>query len=218
MPTAWGPLGISYDSGAISAPKAPEFTGKITVIDDPSTVFDLASPILGYTESELTHLERVVAQAKQLSPSFGDMANLLASREVVAGWGGFSSVNAYASEAGSNAIKTQIELEDGSASFTECYAGPEDNRNPATAYSMINSLLDPATNAEVANLLIPAPTVEAAWPKVDATVKPLFPQGQQTIEAFLEKVPLTIDAPEQSTEFVNFGELTQAWNEIKVRA
>jgi spermidine/putrescine-binding protein len=233
IPTAWGALGVSYDSKAVSAPAAwgdllePEFKGKITVIDDPSTAFGLAAPILGYNGGEMTqdqfgevrgYLEKVVAQAKKLTPSFGDMATLLASGEVIAAWGGYSSIDAFAAEAGNSDIRTQIELSDGSASFTECYAIPEDGQNAATAYAMIDALLEPKSNAAVANAMILAPTVDAAWPRVEPTIEQLFPKGTAAIESFLAKAPLVLDPPAQSTEFVNFGEITQAWTEIKAGA
>jgi hypothetical protein len=80
---------------------------------------------------------------------------------------------------------------------------------------MINELLEPKNNAEAANLVVLGPAIEAALPLVNSTVKPLFPKTTKAIEEFLESAPMVQDAPAQSDEFVTFGEVTQAWTEVK---
>ncbi|MGV1047281.1 MAG: ABC transporter substrate-binding protein [Solirubrobacterales bacterium] len=233
VPTTWGAIGICYDETAVKAPTAwadlmtPEFKGKYTIVDDPSTCFGIAGATLGYKANEMTqeefektkeYLTEVVAGAKAFAPSFGDMATQLASGDVVAGAFGFSSVNAFAAEAGNNNIKTQIFLEEGSGSFTECYGIPSTGANPATAYSMINELLTVPNNAEAANTILLAPTIADAWSKVNSTVKSLFPENEAKIEEFLESAPIIPDPPAQSEEFVTFGDFTQGWTEVKAAA
>ena len=230
VPVTWGAVGINYDKTKTSAPKKwtdllkPEFKDQITIIDDPSTVIGTSGAILGFTPNEMTKdeleetqewLAQFVAQAKSFSPSFGDMATQLAQGEVLAGMFGLTSDNAFAAEAGNPNIVTALEFPEGSASFTECYCIPEDGSNPDTAYSMINELLTPENNAEAANLVVLGPAVEKALPLVNSTVKPLFPKTTAKIEQFLEAAPMVQDAPAQSDEFVTFGEVTQAWTEVK---
>jgi spermidine/putrescine-binding protein len=230
IPVTYGAIGINYDKTKTEPPEkwtdllAPKYKGQITILDDPSTAIGTAGAILGFTTNEMTkeQLEEVkkwlaqfVKQAKSFSPSFGDMSTQLAQGEVLAGMLGMTSDNAFAAEAGNKNIETVFEFPEGSASFTECYCIPEDGSNPATAYSMINELLAPKNNAEAANIVVLSPTVEKALPLVDSTVKPLFPSTTPAIEKFLESSPMVQDAPAQSDEFVTFGEVTQAWTEVK---
>jgi spermidine/putrescine-binding protein len=230
IPITWGAVGINYDKTKTAQPQKwtdllkPEFKDQITILDDPSTVIGTSGAILGYTPNEMTKeqlektqewLAQFVAQAKSFAPSFGDMSTQLAQGEVLAAMFGLTSDNAFAAEAGNPNIVTQFEFPEGSASFTECYCIPEDGSNPATAYSMINTLLEPKNNAEAANIVVLGPAVEAALPLVNSTVKPLFPKTTAKIEQFLEAAPMVQDAPAQSDEFVTFGEVTQAWTEVK---
>jgi spermidine/putrescine transport system substrate-binding protein len=230
IPITYGAIGINYDTTKTEAPEKwtdllqPKYKGQITILDDPSTAVGTAGAILGFTTNEMTkdQLEEVkkwlaqfVKQAKSFSPSFGDMSTQIAQGEVLAAMFGMTSDNAFAAEAGNKNIETVFEFPEGSASFTECYCIPEDGSNPATAYSMINELLAPKNNAEAANLVVLSPTVEKALPLVNSTVKPLFPSTTADIEKFLESSPMVQDAPAQSDEFVTFGEVTQAWTEVK---
>jgi len=230
VPVTWGAIGINYDKTKTDPPEKwedllkPEFKGQITILDDPSTAFGTAGAILGFTTDEMTKdqleetkkwLEQFVAQAKSFAPSFGDMSTQIAQGEVKAAMLGMTSDNAFAAEAGNPNIETVFEFPEGSASFTETYGIPDDGSNPATAYSMINELLEPKNNAEAANLVVLGPAVEAALPLVNSTVKPLFPKTTPEIEKFLESAPMVQDAPAQSDEFVTFGEVTQAWTEVK---
>jgi len=230
VPITWGAIGINFDSTKTEPPEkwtdllAPKYKGQITILDDPSTAIGTAGAILGFTTNEMTKeqleevkkwLSQFVKQAKSFSPSFGDMSTQLAQGEVLAGMLGMTSDNAFAAEAGNKNIQTVFEFPEGSASFTECYCIPEDGSNPATAYSMINELLEPKNNAEAANIVVLGPAVEKALPLVNSTVKPLFPKTTPEIEKFLESAPMVQDAPAQSDEFVTFGEVTQAWTEVK---
>jgi spermidine/putrescine-binding protein len=230
IPITWGAIGINYDKTKTEPPEKwtdllqPKYKGQITILDDPSTAIGTAGAILGFTTNEMTKdqleevkkwLSQFVKQAKSFAPSFGDMSTQLAQGEVLAGMLGMTSDNAFAAEAGNKNIATVFEFPEGSASFTECYCIPEDGSNPATAYSMINELLAPKNNAEAANLVVLGPAVEKALPLVNSTVKPLFPKTTPEIEQFLESAPMVQDAPAQSDEFVTFGEVTQAWTEVK---
>lgn len=233
VPFTWGVMGISYDSTKMSAPTEwadllkPEFKGKITILDDAFTVFFTAAPTLGMRAEEMTpdefeilksYVAEVLAQAKTITPTFGDMANLLASEEVIAAWCGFTSINAFAAEAGNNNIRTAINLKEGSASFAEIYSIPSTGQNPATAYAMINEVLDPTVNAEAADALVLAPTVDASWEQVNSTVRGLFPKTAGEREKALDGAPLVVNAPLESDEFVTFREFEQAWIELKAAA
>lgn len=230
VPFSWGVMGISYDSTKISEPKSwndmldPSLKNKITILDDAFTVFGTAAPTLGLQFEAMTqedfekvksYIAEVLTQVRTISPSFGDMANVLASGEVVAGWCGYTSINAFAEEAGNPNIRTAIKMPEGSASFAEIYCIPETGQNPDTAYSMINEVLDPTINAEAADALVLAPTIDASWSKVNSTIKGLFPKSASERTAVLEKAPLVVNPPLQSTEYVTFAELEQAWLELK---
>lgn len=229
VPFAWSAMGITYDTTQVAKPTSwedifkPEYKGKITMYDDANTAFGVAAPLLGInlneaTEDELQtikdYLAKVVAQALRLSPSFGDMSNSLAAGDVVAAWGGMPMVNTFAGEAGNPNITTAVDLSEGTVSFAEFYAIPSTGENPATAYSMINEILDPKINAVASNELLLAPCVEAAWNEADPSVKKLYPQKEADLEKFLVDAPMVINAPLQSTEFVTVEDVNQAWLEI----
>jgi spermidine/putrescine-binding protein len=227
VPLLWGAMGISYNANEVREPTAweellePGFKGKITILDDPSTCFGVAAALLDFDPAQMTqdqfeetgdYLRRVVGQAKQVTASFGDMATLLASGEVVAAWAGYPPVDAFAADAGNKNIRTNIDLEEGSASFSECYAINAEADNPGTAYAMINTLLEIKLAAQAADAILLPPTLTAALKQTSKDITSAYPAD---LDEFLARAPMVKDAPAQSDEFVSFGEVTEAWNAIK---
>lgn len=227
IPIAWGAMGMTYNSKKVAAPGAwadllqPKFKNKLTILDDPSTTFGIASAILGLKPDKLderqfeqvkAYLAKIVGQAKQITPSFGDMANLLASGEIDVGWGGYAAVNGFAAAAGNKNIKTSSPQK-GRCGFVEIWGLSEKADNPDSVYALMNDVLDPKINAACADAIVCAPTVGAAFKHIDKATAAAYPLAKQT--AFLKTFVLTQDPLLSSGKYATYGDFTDAWTEIK---
>jgi len=228
-PIAWGSLGVTYDAGKIEAPTAwqqliePEFKDKITMLDDSGVNFALAAKILGFKVAEMDEakldeasefLKKVIANCKSISPSYGDIGNLIASGEVEAVFAGFGPIGALAAEAGNDDVKTNIELEEGSLAFAETYTVPADPPNSANAYAMVNEVLDSKINPEAASSIILSSVVDGGPEQQPKSISSLYPSEKEW-ENYFSKNELVQNPPAVSDEFVTFGELIQRWTQIK---
>ena len=228
-PVAWGSLGVNYDASKIKAPTSwqqliePEFKDKITMIDDAGVNYALAAKILGFAVAEMDEskldeasefLKKVIGNAKTISPSFGDVANLIGSGEVEAVYAGLGLVSALAAEAGNADVKTTVDLKEGSLAFTETYTGPVDPPNLANAYAMVNEVLDSKVNPEAASSVILSSVVEGGPGKQPKSVSSLYP-SEADWEKYFEKNDLVQNPPAVSDEFVTFGEMIERWTQIK---
>ena len=229
VPYAWGSLGITYDSAKLSEPKSwkelrdPKYKNKLTLLDDPSTNYVLAAEILDIPPSEMSQdqltevsafLKELLENAKQITPTFGDMSNLLASGEVEVAFGGWSAINAFAKESGNDNIKTNLEPEEGGGVFVEEYAIVEDSSQDDTLYAILNHVIDPKVNAAAAAALFEAPAAKGAQKYQPKEVVELsVPESDYA--SYFETSAVALDPPAVSSEFVTFGEVTEAWTQIK---
>src|SRR6185503_20025889 len=110
-----------------------------------------------------------------ISPSYGDIANLIASGEVQAVFAGFGPIGALAAESGNNDVKTNIELEEGSLAFAETYTVPVDPANSANAYAMVNEVLDSKVNPEAASSIILSSVVDGGPEQQPKSISSLYP-------------------------------------------
>jgi spermidine/putrescine-binding protein len=232
VPVAWGSLGITYDASKIKAPTAwqqliePEFKDKITTIDDPGVNFALAAKILGFAVAEMDEgkldeasefLKRVLANAKSISPSFGDVANLIGAGEVEAAFAGLGLIDALAAKAGNKDVKTNINLDEGSLAFAETYTVPENPPNPTNAYAMVNEVLDSKVNPEAASSVILSSVVDNGPERQPKSISSLYPSEKEW-ENYFSKNDLVQNPPAVSDEFVTFGELIERWTQLKAEA
>lgn len=228
LPIAWGALGISYDSAQIKEPTAweqllePDFKGKLTVIDDPGPNYALVAKLLGFESSEMTqdqleeaneYLKRVLENCRTLAPGWGDVANLLGTGEVQAAFGSWSAVDAFAAEAGSKSIRTNIDVEEGSIAFAEGYCLAPDAENVATVYAIMNQLLDPKTNAEAVSSIFCSSVVSGGAALQPKEVAALYPTEDEFEKYFSNNE--IVKNPPVDGEFVTFPDLTEAWTQIK---
>ncbi|HLW78257.1 MAG TPA: ABC transporter substrate-binding protein [Terriglobia bacterium] len=108
VPFTWGPNPLLYDTTVFKDPPAswtvlwdPKYRGKISVWDDPSTVY-MAAQVLGYDQADPSHLynltdqelDHVKAKLLELKPNIrkiwstgGELTNLFENHEVVAAMG-----------------------------------------------------------------------------------------------------------------------------------
>jgi len=228
-PIYWGALGITYDSSAIDEPKSweelrgPAFKNKLTMIDSATTNYDLAAAILGYNSNEMTkdqldevndYLKGILANCRKLAASFGDITNLFVSGEINAVFAGWAAVNVFAAGAGKKTIKTNLTPEEGSAAFVELWSIPADADNPDTVYALINELLEPKLNAAVADTTVGSATVTGAAALQAKPVASLYP-AESDLASYFEQSVVYLNPPLESDEFVTFGDVTEAWQQIK---
>jgi len=228
VPFTFGSAALTYDTTVFSqAPKAWEdllassLKGKIAVNADSSWNLQIACSVLRFDSGALpkdkmedcaSFLEPYVGQAKVLSPTFGDMANLLVSGEVVACFGGWAALNGFAAAAGKKTITSNVAPTDGTFSFADGYAIGTKADNVATAYAMINEVLDPETNAAANVALAGGVTVKGAEKFLDPATRDLYPYGD--IDAYLETTPALPAPPLKSDEFVTSAEWSKRWAEL----
>jgi spermidine/putrescine transport system substrate-binding protein len=230
VPWTWGALGLTYDSAAIDAPTSydvmfePSMKGKITIIGDPIGAFTQTGHILGFDVSTMTddqfaqaqdYLKQIVAQSRSVSPSYGDATSLLVAGDVVLVYEGWASMNEFARSAGKDTVLTVIPSE-GGYSYCDSWAIPTGADNPDTAYSWINTSLDPAVNAKANTDLVAGVTVEAAVAELPPEIAELY--DYTNIDATFEVAPLYANPPVESDEYVTIDRVFEAWDEIAAGA
>ena len=241
VPWTWGSIGITWDETRVPGGLTswgdlldPKFKGKVAVVNDPLGAFTLTSHILGkdpaalpkdeYTEVR-DYLEKMVAQAKTVSPGFTEMTNALVNGEADVCFQGWAYQNYLAAQAGHATVKTKTP-EEGAFSFCDLYAIPSTTDNAETVDAWINEALVPEMNARIAEYLVAAVTVEAATDLINADTKALYPYddlelGDSTgerLSKLFEIAPFYGNPPIDSDEFVTFSEMQEGWEEIKQNA
>ena len=238
VPWTWGSIGITWDDAKLPGGLDswydlldPKFKGKVGVINDPLGAFTLTAHILKkdpaalpkeeYAEIE-DFLRKIVAQAKSVAPSFGDMTNQLVAGDIVVCYQGWAYQNSLAAGAGNKTVMTKTPKE-GAFSFCDLYAIPSTSDNVDTVHAWINEALAPITNARIAEYLVAAVTVEASAAKLNAATKALYPYddlelgdstGERLAKLF-ELAPFYGMPPSESDEYVTFSEMSEKWEEIK---
>jgi spermidine/putrescine transport system substrate-binding protein len=228
VPNSFGTLGLTYVTTAFKTePQAwsdllvPSLKGKITMPSEPYANLLLACRILGFDPSKLSqsdlgqvtdYLRKVVAQCKEVSPSYGDVSNLVNSGEVVGVWGGFKGLDIIAQQSGINTVKTNQTPSEGTFSFLDGYGIPPSADNAASAYAFINEMLTPKVNATYLDAVLGGSPVAGATQFMDATVKSLYPYDD--LEGLLSQAPALFAPPPSSSQYVTAGEWVQRWTEI----
>ena len=143
------------------------------------------------------------------------MTTKLVAGEIVACYQGWAAMDSFAAAEGVTTIKTNLP-EEGSFTFADMFAIPTGSDNVDTAHAWMNMLLDPVVNAQNAEYLVGAVTVDAAVDLLNEETKALYPYDD--IAGYLELAPLYNNPPVESDEFVTQTEWTDAWQEIKAGA
>ena len=230
IPWTFGSIGITYDSAEVDEMSSwydlldPSLKGRISLPDDPVGQFTLTAHILGLDpgatpkadlQKVVDLVSQFVAQCESISASFGDMTTKLVAGDIVACYQGWAAMNSFAAAEGVTTIKTNLP-EEGSFTFADMFAIPAGADNVDTAHAWMNMLLDPVVNAQNAEYLVGAVTVDAAVELLNEETKALYPYDD--IAGYLELAPLYNNPPVESDEFVTQTEWTDAWQEIKAGA
>ena len=227
IPHSFGAFGITYDSAAIDEPQAwadlltPEFEGRITMPGDPGGNFAMGCRLVDLNpfrcpkdrmEDVADVIRPFISQSKTIAPSYGDVASLLASGEVVAAYLGWAALDIFATFAGVDTIRTNVNPEEGTTTFIDGYGIAQGTDNEDTVYAWINEVLDPAINGAAATELAAGATVDGSVEFIDPTTAGLYPYDD--LEGFFENAPAFLNAPAESDEFVTAGEWAQRFTAL----
>ena len=218
VPFSFAPLGITYDSSQISPTSyadllAPELTGKVAIPDIPDLHLQAAAAALGIDPETITadqvdgvigFMQPIFAQARVLSPSFGDVISLLASGEVLASYGGYPGLGAFTE----NPDIVTVFPTEGTFSFVEVYSIPADADNREAALAFINAMLDPEVNAAINDAFAQATTVQASIELMSDINRALYPYDD--LDAFLEANPVT-SLPAGQGGAITMGDFIEAY-------
>ena len=230
FPFTWGIQGINYQSDVIDAPASyrdllkPEFKDKFGITDDPVSTVVIGAHVLGifkadslYTPDQLAQImdfwKQMKANARLIMPSYGNMGDLLASGEIVAGTPGWAAVNSFAADKGDDAVKHTVP-EEGSATFCDAYMIPAEAQNVDTAYAFIDEVFSPEAQAAEAAYLVQAAVVPDALPLMDEATRALYPYDD--IESLLTtSAPLEAIPAQTPSGFANYQDWVKAWEGVK---
>jgi len=221
IPFSFAPLGITYDSTKVSPTcladlLEPEYEGLLGVPDIPPLHLQASAAALGYKAEEITpdqlveveeQMRPLFAQAKSLSPSFGDIIGLLASGEIVAAYGGYPGLGAFTENPD---ILTVFPCE-GTSGFVEVFSIPADADNREGALAFINAMLDPETNAAINDAFFQATPISDLIPLISEANQELYPYDD--IEGFLtENAIMSLPNGENGT--IGFGEFIDVYGAV----
>ena len=218
IPFSFAPLGITYDSSQISPTSyadllAPELTGKVAIPDIPDLHLQAAAAALGVDPETVTadqvegiveFMRPIFAQARVLSPSFGDVISLLASGEVLASYGGYPGLGAFTE----NPDIVTVFPAEGTFSFVEVYSIPAGADNREAALAFINAMLDPEVNAAINDAFAQATTVQASIALMSELNRSLYPYDD--LDAFLAANPVTT-LPSGADGAISMGDFIEAY-------
>jgi spermidine/putrescine transport system substrate-binding protein len=230
FPFTWGVQGINYQSDAIDAPGSyrdllePEFKDKFGITDDPVATVVIGAYVLGifkadslYTPDQLNQImdfwKQMKANARLIMPSYGNMGDLLASGEIVAGTPGWAAVNSFAADKGDDAVKHTVPKE-GAATFCDAYMIPTDAPDADTAYAFINEALTPEAQAAEAAYLVQAAVIPEAVDLMDPATAALYPYDD--IETLLNTTaPLEAIPAQAPAGYANYQDWVKGWEGVK---
>lgn len=216
VPYYWNALGINYDTTKTDPPSSwndildPKYKGKVAMIKSNLSTLLAGCKALGFDGSKLTppqvdelrsFLEKLVAQAKVVAPSYGDWGSLFGSGEVIISFPGFAQINLFAKDAGNTTVKTTYP-EEGGISFVEGWAVPEGADERELAQKWINETLDPEIAGKAGEANASGSVVKGAEKYVTDEHLELFDYG--SVEEFFEANPCVPFPPVDSEEYLNF--------------
>jgi spermidine/putrescine transport system substrate-binding protein len=226
IPFNFGTTVLNYDP-AFATPKRwsdllePKYKGKVLVVDDPTVNFQLVGHLLGldvpnFTEADFSKvtdlMSQFIAQARRVSPSYGDVTQALVSGEGAAFFAGWAAMDLFAADAGKKV--ESVLPEEGSFSYCNGWAIPPDADNRDTALAWINATLEDDVQAGASAALSEGVVTAGAVELLDPKLAALYPYDD--LEALLAKAPFYDIAPRESGQIVTYDRWLEAWQELKV--
>lgn len=228
LPWTWSINALTYDSAAVDEPESyydllePAAADKVVVVDDPLGAFTIGAKILGYDIATLTPdqeaevadlLGQIIAQAKTVSPSYGDATSLLVSGEAAYIYPGWAPISNFAADAGKDTVRMTIPVEGGMVT-TDAWAIPPGADNVDTAYAWMNETIDAAINAAASDYLIAGTVVEESVPLLSEASRATYP-FYDDLSAVLSGDSLFGIPPQESDEFMTYAKMVELWTGLK---
>ncbi len=228
VPWTWSINALTYDSASVDEPGSyydllePAAKDRVAVVDDPLGAYTIGSLILGYDVTTLTpdqlkevegFLGKVLAQAKTVSPSYGDATTLLTSGEVDYIFPGWAAISSFAADAGKDTVKMAIPKEGGMVTV-DAWALPPGADNTDTAYAWINQTLDPTINAAAADYLIGGTVVADSVDLLGDASKATYPYYDD-LESLFSSVSLYGIPPQESDQYMTYSQMVDSWTALK---
>ncbi|UQY33015.1 extracellular solute-binding protein [Pseudomonas fulva] len=229
IPWIWGMSTILFNPAKVSAEPTsytdllkPEYKGKIAIMDDATGSWPVAARVAGFgekypllTRDELKAVFKEFSkyrnQARLIALNQGDLANFMASGEVIAALSADPAIISQV-EAQGVEIKT-AKPKEGVVLWVDAWFMPPGADNVATAEAYMNQALDPKVQAEVAMALSQAPVSKDAQKFMDQKSRDRYDLDNidQTFDAGLPGIPPVEDDGAHAT----YSDWVSAWQEFK---
>lgn len=221
IPFSFAPLGITYDSSKVSPTSYADlldddYTGLLGVPDVPSLHLQSAAGALGYSADDVTpdqlneiieYMRPLFAQARTISPSFGDIIGLLASGEIVAAYGGYPGLGAFTE----NPDIVTVFPEEQTTGYIEVYSIPAEADKRECALAFINAMLDPEVNAAINEAFAQATPITDSVPLMSEANAALYPY--EDLDSFLAANPMSA-MPDGSNGTITMGDFIEAYGTL----
>jgi len=170
-----------------------------------------------YTKAQLDKIiafwKTLKANARLIVPSYGNMADLFASGEIVAATPGWAAVNSFAAAKGDKTVK-HVAPPEGSASFCDAFFIPNGAKNTDAVYAYINQAFSLEAQAQEAENLVQAAVAPGAVKLMNAATRALYPYKDMTTvltkTAPLETIPTNVPKG-----YATFDDWNKAWEKFK---
>jgi spermidine/putrescine-binding protein len=230
VPFTWGIQGLNYASDKIKPPASyrdllkPSFKKKFGITDDPVAAIVIGAHAVGvfradsrYTQAQLAKIiafwKTLKKNARLIVPSYGNMADLFASGEIVAATPGWAAVNSFAAAKGDKSVKHTTPRE-GSATFCDAFFIPNGAKDTDAVYSYINEAFSLEAQAQEATNLVQAAVCTGAVKLMDKATRALYPYAQLkqilTHSAPFEAIPAKVPKG-----YATFDDWNKAWEKFK---
>jgi spermidine/putrescine transport system substrate-binding protein len=231
VPLGFGYIQVQlYNPSMIKTPPAsyadvlkPAFKGTFTLKDAPETFFWIAK-VLGYGHPDPHHItpaelkkcvayaRRVLKAAKTLSTSYGDIYQLLVTKEVA------FTLSATADQAdrakAQGVTLNQFFPKEGSQSYVDNYAIPKGSPRAADALAFIDQMISPKVNAELAAVYGGGLSDLYGVQYLTPALRSYYPY-KNIARFFSKSAPLYPPIPVSSKRFATYSDWTNAWQQAK---
>jgi spermidine/putrescine transport system substrate-binding protein len=226
-PFTWGQAALNYRSDITNPPTKwtdllqPRFKGKIGCQGGPDGAVFIASAVQGYDPSRLTpkqfndvfaFLRQIRSQARAVGQPAGELAELLASGDIVATFNGWSFVDVLAAKKGAKV--SHVVPEAGSYSYCDSYAIPRTADNTDASYAFINEALSTPAQIQISAFLAQATPCKTAYAGLTPAEKKAYPYAN--VVAATKAAPFYAMPPFESTSTrVGYLAWLSEWAKLK---
>jgi spermidine/putrescine transport system substrate-binding protein len=231
IPFTWAYETINYDASKIKPPTHtadlvdPKFKGKFALSNDLIAVVLMSAQALGiakkhpdgyFTHAELDQIKdflmKVKANARTVTPSYGDVVNLYASGDIVMNWPGYPGMSVLVAEKGNKNIKSVVPQE-GTFTWIDTFFVPKGAKDTDAVHAFINESLTPPMQAKESPYLIAGITTKKGVDALAPRDRKLFPYDN--LDTLFEKAPLFGYPTEKRDGFADLNDWTTMFESVK---